>query len=383
MLRANMVKQSVVPMIALFALFSLPGVSCTIAGEGTAPTKNDETETDDLGTGGTSPDTDDTLAGADDTSQATGGTQDTAETDGSTDTGEPSVGCRNGIIDVDEECDDKNSDPDDGCADCHISEGYSCEGEPSACTDINECAEGEPCGDGARCLNQPGSYDCSCKAGYEDQAGECVDIDECREGVVCYEHSTCENTIGAHNCVCDEGFVPAPGGCACQWPSAENKIVDAGFDDAEVIRPDNGLGGVWTSEGGARWTGDKDADGCSESGSLLLTADIEDGQTTTYCAFVFENGQDLYFGLSGLGSGGLSFSYEIQAYESSNCVTPTRVLAQTSLDSSQNWMGYSTTVSPLTDSEHSVSVTITVDPVASGTGSLYVDHVFVSTKNGY
>ena len=47
------------------------------------------------------------------------------------------AGCGDGVIDLNESCDDDNSENNDGCSDaCLIEEGWECIGQPSACETI-------------------------------------------------------------------------------------------------------------------------------------------------------------------------------------------------------------------------------------------------------
>ena len=49
--------------------------------------------------------------------------------------GSPSPVCGDGVIEGGEECDDENTDDDDGCSSlCAVESGYSCIGEPSICS---------------------------------------------------------------------------------------------------------------------------------------------------------------------------------------------------------------------------------------------------------
>ena len=41
-------------------------------------------------------------------------------------------------------------------------------------TDINECDGKNNCSTNEECRNEPGSYECPCKDGYERQNGNCV-----------------------------------------------------------------------------------------------------------------------------------------------------------------------------------------------------------------
>lgn len=47
--------------------------------------------------------------------------------------------------------------------------------EESACVDINECNIGsDRCDENALCFNEPGGYQCRCKAGYNGDGFSCM-----------------------------------------------------------------------------------------------------------------------------------------------------------------------------------------------------------------
>ncbi|XP_044851163.1 adhesion G protein-coupled receptor E3-like [Mauremys mutica] len=89
----------------------------------------------------------------------------------------------------------------------------------NSCQDIDECQGPSPadCGPHANCTNVPGNYSCSCIDGYEPSSGKvkfthasensCQDIDECqRNATICEPHGNCINMPGSYMCKCSWGF---------------------------------------------------------------------------------------------------------------------------------------------------------------------------------
>jgi cysteine-rich repeat protein len=229
--------------------------------------------------------------------------------------------CGNGIVDDPEECDDANSNPDDGCVSCQIATGYSCSGKPSRCTDIDECREGgeATCDAYAKCTNKPGGYDCSCKPGYDGDGYSCTDIDECRPNgeASCDPHASCDgaNPPGSYTCECNDGYsgngmscaeidecslgtdtcADSPKGqcfndvagsysckctlpyfgdgrtCTCRTKSVNNVIATGNFDDdAPGIVDGDTTTSAWTGSYPNIQFDESDADGCPDSGSMRL-----------------------------------------------------------------------------------------------------------------
>ncbi|XP_052281338.1 fibulin-5-like isoform X1 [Dreissena polymorpha] len=80
-------------------------------------------------------------------------------------------------------------------------------GSNNECVDIDECTRGtHDCKGAAECVNRPGSYVCSCPAGYSRVNGICQDRNECQLGNVCPSNAVCQNTPGSFRCVCNPGF---------------------------------------------------------------------------------------------------------------------------------------------------------------------------------
>ena len=97
-----------------------------------------------------------------------------------------------------------------GRSDCNCVEGLFLNNS-STCEDIDEC-EGEPCDDeNASCLNNFGSYECSCNPGYYGTGKSCDELDECSTKLhSCHEQAEIgKETIGSKqviqfHCFCFE-----------------------------------------------------------------------------------------------------------------------------------------------------------------------------------
>ncbi|WP_245678426.1 hypothetical protein [Chondromyces crocatus] len=170
-------------------------------GETTAPPGGSD------GSGGaTSSSTVTTTGGA--TSGDAGGSTSAAGGSGGTGGETPAPVCGDGILDAGESCDDSNVTPGDGCSiECAVESGYTCSGEPSTCSDIDECAlETLTCGINAECVNLLGSAECWCADGYQvDPWTACPAPSPCDDGTyTCPLNHYCEEWQGGYRC-CPEG----------------------------------------------------------------------------------------------------------------------------------------------------------------------------------
>ncbi|XP_073528886.1 fibulin-7 [Phyllobates terribilis] len=102
---------------------------------------------------------------------------------------------------------------------CSCDPGFQMSGtaENNLCQDVNECEVYKARGITRlcvhACINTPGSYRCSCPAGYKllGDGKNCEDIDECTLGLHnCTKHSMCINTAGGFQCLLPE--CPKPNG---------------------------------------------------------------------------------------------------------------------------------------------------------------------------
>ncbi|KAM8890258.1 adhesion G protein-coupled receptor L4 [Synchiropus picturatus] len=103
---------------------------------------------------------------------------------------------------------------------CFCNHGYTGDGT-TFCNDDNECQNvTNICGDKGNCTNTPGSYYCTCVAGYKstgrarfqpNDGTDCVDVDECEDGQACGPNSNCHNTNGSFYCTCQRDYIPTSG----------------------------------------------------------------------------------------------------------------------------------------------------------------------------
>ncbi|XP_056395554.1 LOW QUALITY PROTEIN: hemicentin-2 [Hyla sarda] len=92
---------------------------------------------------------------------------------------------------------------------CSCPAGYTLAMDNRNCRDVDECRLGSHrCPSGQECINTPGSYRCllRCGPGFRPNAegAACEDVDECGQSSPCQQR--CLNTIGSYRCACDPGY---------------------------------------------------------------------------------------------------------------------------------------------------------------------------------
>lgn len=146
--------------------------------------------------------------------------------------------CGDGVLGGLEICDDANQLSGDGCNSvCEVEPGYTCTGQPSVCTDIDECADGTACAPGEICVNTPGSYTCE----PDLCAGVvCAPLDACHTAGTC-DPSTgqCSHPVAPNGTACNDGD-------ACTQPDTCQDGICAGTPAADT-----------TSNIAHRWTFDE------------------------------------------------------------------------------------------------------------------------------
>ena len=143
------------------------------------------------------------------------------------------------------------------------------------CVDIDECAAPTTCSANATCANTPGSFSCTCKAGFEGPT--CADVDECAKGTSgCEATSVCVNSPGSFACSCPSLLVPVGKGCAKKGSQAAAPALSC----LEILTLDP------TSGDGAYWL---DVDGPGGQTAVQYYCDMKGGGWTLLIFDNFDN----------------------------------------------------------------------------------------------
>lgn len=130
--------------------------------------------------------------------------------DGNASNGSCGNECGDGVVQSGEQCDDGDTDDNDGCAvNCSIEGGWFCTGEPSVCTLLcgnGSLDPGETCDDGDQTSGDGCSNACTVENGYSCTGEPSVCVPDCGNG-----------TLQAGE-ACDDGDTSSGDGCsnACQ-----------------------------------------------------------------------------------------------------------------------------------------------------------------------
>ena len=89
----------------------------------------------------------------------------------------------------------------EGSYECSCKPGFESLGFD--CGDIDECLSA-PCDEFAFCTNLPGSFKCQCKSGYSGDGIKCDDVNECDNNPC--QNAECINNNGSFICSCYTGL---------------------------------------------------------------------------------------------------------------------------------------------------------------------------------
>jgi fibulin 1/2 len=205
--------------------------------------------------------------------------------------------CGDAVVDVAETCDDGDTDSGDGCSSsCAIEHGFHCTGQPSVCTDDNECATGNG-GCGQVCTNLPGSFACSCNTGYvlASDGHTCNDVDECAtSNGGCAQ--TCTNSAGSYACSCGSGYALAGDGHGC------DDVDECATGNGGCAQTCTNSTGSYACSCGSGYALDGDGHGCNDVDECT-TSNGGCAQTCTNSAGTYTCSCDSGYVLDGDGHG--------------------------------------------------------------------------------
>jgi len=148
--------------------------------------------------------------------------------DGNPNNGSCGSECPDGIVQLDEACDDNNSSDNDGCSShCTIEGGWTCTGQPSVCS--QKCGDGtvdagEVCDDGGRQSGDGCSSTCEVESGYSCSGQPSVCVHKCGNGTVdssdgeaCDDHNTVNGDGCSNTCQIEGGFVCSGSPSVCTF----------------------------------------------------------------------------------------------------------------------------------------------------------------------
>ncbi|XP_039639452.1 latent-transforming growth factor beta-binding protein 1 [Perca fluviatilis] len=156
----------------------------------------------------------------------------------------------------------------DGSFLCQCGPGFILSLAGDHCDDVDECVEEPgPCEAVGQCVNNMGSYSCSCPRGYRQINGTrctgtrthahtelhthtlplvtllplfvcCSDIDECGlNETLCGPYGYCENRLGSFRCLCDQGYHESLDGQGCVDVN-ECELLSSVCGEAQCVNAD-------------------------------------------------------------------------------------------------------------------------------------------------
>lgn len=119
---------------------------------------------------------------------------------------------------------------------CKCTTGYRLAQDRKSCVDVDECKEKDPCtGEGEKCVNTQGSFECMCMDDFIEEDGVCVNVSICES----CEHLDCEKSGGVYKCKCRKGFrVSSKDPTKCEQHCAERDCPARCDPNPEVKKED-------------------------------------------------------------------------------------------------------------------------------------------------
>lgn len=116
-------------------------------------------------------------------------------------------------------------------AQCICSAGYTGNSN-TGCSDIDEC-KGNPCGPGAVCNNEPGSFSCQCPGGtngdpFREGCTQVKKSTQCSAKSPCPGSEICvkDEFVGESVCICQKGYLRDPKSGKCRDANECTEIRD-------------------------------------------------------------------------------------------------------------------------------------------------------------
>jgi len=118
---------------------------------------------------------------------------------------------------------------------CQCLAGYIGEAD-NGCGNLDECtATSAPCGANADCSDTFGSYDCTCKPGFEgDGFVGCTDVIDCVPNDPCM-NAQCFDVPGSYNCTCNPGTQPTSDPNVCTEICVSNHCLNGGTCSVDAV----------------------------------------------------------------------------------------------------------------------------------------------------
>lgn len=205
----------------------------------------------------------------------------------------PTPVCGNGIQDGADECDDKNTDSNDGCSStCKVEDGYVCTVPGTPCAKLGGCGDGilqkdEECDD-KNTVDADGCTKCKVDSGWicPIPSTACV-AKECGDGILAGDEECDDkdknNTNGCTNaCKIMDGFkCPTPGAACEPTTCGDNKIEGTEQCDDNNTMPFDGCSPTCTKEPSCPKSGGECTGACGDGivfpGEACDDGNLKDG----------------------------------------------------------------------------------------------------------